>query len=952
MNLSESIFQLRRFFCMATAVILFLPHLSAQPNGQPGSKESLPSDPMTRVDTLDNGFTYYIRRNTDPANKVEMRLVVRAGLEQEDSDQLQYAHLIEHLPISGTEHFNNPRDYFEKFGVRWGADLTGYTSWDATLYNVTIPSNNDSLLTAGLLFMRDCAQGINFEANHVDQEKHAVLEEIRQGYGYESTISEEYMPKVARYPKYSTWTSDKMLKSIANYDRGGLLRYYKDWYRPNLQGVIIVGDINVDTLEAKIITMFKALRNPDQQRKRKEVIIPLTGKSQIIRITHKEFPGISMNMIMKKKLTLLRTTDDYKNSVVAELYNDMMQHRFARSMNRYNPPVSNAGSRFYTDAGWLYNKFDVLKTYGEIRADSFQSGFITLYTELERVKRFGFFEHELRRAKEVFFSHYTLDDKTKSKNLVDVYYRHFAKRETAPDPNVEYSLVAQLVNGLTLTEVNGIAKKWITEKDRDIIIISGEKEKSIIPDDKTLLSWISLIKTSHLKPIDKSTTRTLSINLARAQPDTSGLRTSHNKELDVTTVALKNGIKIILKPMAPSDSNNKIVMEGFSHGGASQSNDNYTTATFASDIVINSGVGGLNKFELKDFLFDKDVEVAPYIDEYRHGLKGSCSPRDFEIMMQLIYAYFFHPNTNKDAFIDWKVTKKYALENAFRDQNNVLPTIENQQLQLAAGRNPTTPEDLEKINLEHAIATFKGYFASGCVFTFVFSGNFDLKTVINISSLYLGALPGSGVYCQHDNSPENVTSIQGDLSKNVHAGLDDKASVRLLFFNNYKYNFANNIKMDVLGKILHIKLTERLREKEKGVYGAKAWTSYAKTPHGNCKLGVIFDCAPENVARLIAATMEEIENLRSQGPDPDDIQKVVEQERTVFQNQLANRNFWLKYMVTQYFNGEDPNELLRRSSAINALTQTDLKEMAHEYFNKQNCIRLVRFPEKSPAAHE
>lgn len=907
-------------------------------------QETLPLDPGIRTGRLANGFTYYIRKNTEPKNRVQLYLANKIGSILENDDQQGLAHFMEHMGFNGTKNYpkNDLVNYLQKTGVRFGADLNAYTSFDETVYQLPIPSDDPEILKNGIQIMRDWAQNATLTDEEINKERGVVLEEKRLGKGAQQRMQEKYLPLLfnnSRYSKRLPIGTEEILKKFTPHT---LRQFYNDWYRPDLQALIVVGDIDINATEQMIRLKFSDLKNPDNSRPRTKYTIPLTGKNQFITVTDKEMPVTVAQILIKHPEAVLKTTTDYRNSMIRSLFNRMLQARYSELTKQADPPFlqGSAGISGFLAGLDVYNASVVAKP-GEL-----ERGFKAVLTETERVKRFGFTQTELDRARQAYLLDFETSfkekDKTSSENYVQEYVRLFLNGEASPGIDWEYNFVKNNIDGITLNEVKAVSKQYITDINRDVIIMGPEKDKDNLPNEQTVNSWLTSVKNNNISAyVDQVSNKPL-----LAVKPAAGKVISEKKltDIGVTEWTLSNGVKVILKPT--DFKNDEISFSAFSPGGTSLYSDaDFQSASNASSIIQRSGAGDFNSVELPKLLTGKRAFVSPFITERSEGLSGSTNPKDIETALQLVYLYFTRPRKDPEIFKGYITQQKGSLANRGNDPNSVFSDTLSAVLgNYNVRRTGPSLQKTDQINLDRAFDIYKERFADAGDFTFTFVGNFDPQQIKPLLEQYLGGLPA----LKRNEAAKNlgIRPPSGKISKTVYKGQEEKAAVRLIFTGDYVYSPETNIQLDALAEALQIKLIERLREDEGGVYSPGAGVSYSKYPTGRYSFYIVFGCAPENVDKLIASSLDEINKIRQNGAQEVDIQKFIAEETRTTEIQLKENSFWLGYLTGQYQDKENPSAILTYLQSLKKVTPQTLKVAANKYLSGENFIRAVLLPEK------
>jgi len=914
------------------------------PTTKQSSSGIIPLDPAIRTGKLPNGFTYYIRKNIEPKNRVQLYLANKIGSIMENDDQRGLAHFMEHMGFNGTKNFpkNDLVNYLQKAGVRFGADLNAYTSFDETVYQLPIPSDDPEVLKNGIQIMRDWAQEATLDPVEIDKERGVVLEEKRLGKGAQQRMQDKYLPMLFNNSRYSDRLPIGTEEVLKNFSAETIKQFYTDWYRPDLQALIVVGDIDVDAMEQTIKAKFSDLKNPAKPRQRTKYSISLLNKNQFIAVTDKEFPVSVAQIMIKHPESKLITTADYRNSILRTLFNSMIGTRFADMSKQADPPFLQAGANI---SGFLagldmYNVFVVAKP-GEM-----ERGFKAILTETERVQRFGFTQTELDRAKQSYLTNmesaFKEKDKTPSESLVNEYLRHFLEQEASPGIEYEYKMANNMTGGISLNDVNNLAKKYITDVNRDVIIMGPEKDKDNLPDEAKVESWISGTKQSNISAyVDQVSDKPL---LSAKLSGGKVISESKMPEIGVTEFKLSNGVKVVLKPT--DFKNDEISFSAFSAGGSSLYSDaDFQSALYATAIIRNGGLGEFNSVQLPKLLSGKKVSVSPYITERFEGISGSTSPKDIETALQLTYLYFTQPRKDAETFKGLIAQQKGGLANRGNDPNSVFADSVAAILgNYNVRRTGPSVEKINQVSLDRAFEIYKDRFADASDFTFVFVGSFNPAELRPLLEQYLGSLPSG-------NRKETAKDLgiqipAGKIDKKIYKGQEPKASVRLVFSGDYTWSEKHNNQLNALAEVLTIKLIERLREDEGGVYGVGARASYSKFPKGRYSFNISFGCAPENVEKLISSTLDEINKIRVNGALAGDIEKFIAEETRTTETQLKDNGFWLGYLTSQLQNEDEPKQVLSYLESLKELSPEALKATVQYRLNPDNFIRMVLLPEK------
>jgi len=907
----------------------------------------LPLDPAVRTGKLANGFTYYIRHNEEPKNRVVMYMVNKAGSVLEDEDQRGLAHFMEHMSFNGTVRFphNDLVDYLQKAGVRFGADINAYTSFDETVYQLPLTSDNPGILRQGIRIMHDWAQSATLDPVEIDKERGVVLEEKRLGKGAGERMQRVVWPVLLNNSRYAVRIPIGLDTVLDNFKRPTIYRFYHDWYRPDLQALIIVGDINADSMERVVRVQFADLKNPVHEKPRIQYSIPLDGKDHFVAVTDPEMTSTTAEVIIKHPLVPLKTAADYRKAILQNLFNQMLAERYSELSRKADPPFVSGAAGISSMMG----KLSIYDASVEARPGELESGFKALWRESERVKRFGFTATELARAKAEYLSsleeQLAEKDKTNSGDLVKEYQEYFLRGTASPGIVAEARLTRAAMPAITLAEVNSLAAAYITATNRDIIIEAPDRDKAGLPGEAAVKGWMASVAAEHLRPYQDAVNK---LPLLSAEPLPGKIvGESRNRTLHTTTLVLSNGLKVVLKPT--TFKNDEVLFSGFAPGGTSLVADSdFQSADNADGLVNAGGMGNYSADQLEHFLEGRQLKVAPFIGSRYQGVSGSSTNRDLKTALEMVYAEFTEPRLDTAVIRGIITRSRDGLLNRGNDPESVFGDTVSAVL---GDHNPRSNgpsiDKLDQIDAAKAFQIYKARFADASNFTFVFTGSIDTAAIKPLLAKYLGALPSTYAHEQARDLHMHIPA--GRISKNVYKGSEPKASVLLVFSGPFDYTPANRVRLDALKEVLEIRLLQRLREDESGVYSPGVEQSSSKYPEGRFSFMVEFGCAPQNVEKLIASALDEIRKLREEGPLPGNVDKWQAEAKAANAIALKTNDFWLDYLSGQLQNNEDMDQVGGYDALLDSVKPAELREMAAQCFSGDNYIRLVLLPEAAIA---
>jgi zinc protease len=912
----------------------------------------IPLDKNIIKGKLDNGLTYYIRKNTQPEERVELRLAVNAGSLMEDDDQLGLAHFTEHMAFNGTENFekNELIDVLQMAGVKFGAHLNAYTSFDETVYMLRVPTS-DTTLQKSLQILEDWASGITFDKEEIDKERGVVIEEWRIGQGAQQRMRDEYLPVLLSDSRYANRMPIGTREILEKFDYQTLERFYEDWYRPDQMAVIAVGDIDTQAMEQEIKERFGDLQAPAKVRERELFEVPDHQDIKVSVVTDKENTSNVVQLFYKQEgvAGTEETIKDFREMYKHSLFTGMLSQRLAELTQKAEPPFLNAGAYY----GNIIRTKEGFQEYAVVSEGGLQQGLRTLMEENEKVKRFGFTESELDRYKKSMITNYQAAykerEKTESRRFADEYVRNFLEGEPAPGIVFEYQFIQKFLPTISLEEVNSLATEWMDGNNLVVIVTAPEKEGVEVPTKEDVLQIMEEVQSAEVEAYEDEAIASTLIDNVPAPAEITAENTI--EEIGVTELTLANGVKVVMKPTDFKD--DEILMYAHSPGGHSVFDDEkYYSAVYSDGIVQQSGVKDFSSVALDKFLSDKNASASPYISGLKEGFSGNATPEDFETMLQLTHLYFTSPRKDQESFQSFVSKYKAYYANVL---SNPQYYYQDRLMRIMSQDHPRgggfpTQEDFEKINFDEAYNAYQDRFADAGDFTFFFVGNLDIENMKPLIASYLGSLPAQG----RSESWEDVgiRPPSGVVKEKVMKGTDPKSMVNITFTGELAYDRKEAYELNSLVQALSIKLIEEIREKRSGLYGIGANANVAKYPYEHYSIRISFPCAPENVADLTEAVFEEIRKMQANGPTEADLKKVKETQRREMETNLKQNEYWLRGLEQAYFMDMDPINLVEYDESIKGLTVEDLKETANKYFNFDQYVQVVLYPEEAASSDE
>ena len=935
---------MKKIYTLIIGLLLFPIFICAQ---QLDYSKPIPCDSTVKTGKLENGLTYYIKKNAKPQSKVDLRLVVNAGSILEADDQQGLAHFIEHMCFNGTKRFpkNQLVDYLQSIGVKFGQHLNAYTSFDETVYFLPIPSDDPEKLEKGFQIIEDWAFNTILTPEEIDKERGVVLEEYRLGLGAQKRMEARYLSKMMYGSHYAERLPIGKKEILENFKYQSLVDFYKDWYRPNLMSVIVVGDIDVVEMEKKIISHFSVYKNPINEKPRKIYEVP-NHKETFVAVENDKESSASQVLLLYKDYGAPKpvvNVGDYKHTIVEGLFASVLNKRLDELTNSATPPFT-YGYSFY--GGTFARNKKGYQSMAMCQEDKQLSALKVLVTENERVKKFGFTQGELDRSKAQFLASvekaYNDKNKINSVSYVGQYQSNFLENEPAPGIEWTYQTMKQLIPLIKLADVNSLIGTYMREDNRVVIFTGPEKEGLKKVTEQQVIDALKT-DTNTLTPYkDEHVVLSLIRNDVRAG---TIVKRENNSKIGTKTLILSNGVKVTYKNT--DFKNDEILFEAISFGGSNMYSDaDMKKVQFANGALTEAGFSGLQLNSINKFMTGKIARVKPYIGITAEGLKGNATPKDLESLFQMTYAYFTNLNFDQSAFEGYKQKQEAFFSNMLSQPNFYFQqefyTYLNTNNPRFNGLIPTA-KTWQETDYSLAYKKYKERFANAADFEFYFVGNIDDNTIESYATKYLASLPAS------ENREKALDlgyrMLAGDLKKVVNKGIDPKSNVLIMYYGDAQYSDKDALTMQALGEIVTIKLTEQLREIESGVYAVSAKGALNKVPNSSYSFTIGFPCGPDNAEKLKGSALQVLQKIIDNGPDEKDLAKFKEGELSDYKNNIKENSYWLSNFIRSYTNGNSPEDVLNYETFVNALNAKDIQNIARKYLNKDKAIGIL-MPEK------
>ncbi len=909
--------------------------------------EKLPIDPNVRVGHLENGLTYYIRHNEQPKQRCEFHIAQAVGAVLEEDDQNGLAHFLEHMAFNGTEHFPGKGiiNYFESVGVNFGGNINAYTSIDETVYRLSdVPTYREGIVDSALLVLHDWACGLLLLPEEIDDERGVIREEWRTGRTADRRLWKEI--RALKYPGSQYAKRDVIGDTavINNFAYDALRSYYKKWYGPDNQAIIVVGDIDVDQIEQKIKALWadvpaRANRGERplytvEDNKEPLVAIALDPEAQNTRIEleykHEQLPEALQN-----------TDQAYLLSILYQLINDMLENRFSELSLDPNASFMAAGS-YYGEIVKLKDAFVAVSVPKEGRE---KEALNDLLVQMEKMQRYGFTNAELERAKSDYLSDmeksYNERDTRRNISIARECIRNFEDHESMPGIEWEYKFAKTVLPLIQVDMVNEVAKQMVHENPT--VAITGPKKESVkIPSAEEILA---MLKTVNEEEIEAPKEETIDTQLVKKAPKAGKIKkTAQNEEYGVTEWTLSNGVRVLVKPTTFKQ--DEIRLYAYSKGGRSLINtEDLYAADFATSAVSMMGLGDFSANNLQKALAGKTASTSASINSYSETVSGSSSIKDFETMLQLVYLQFTAPRRDEDAFStlmslmhNQLINKDKNPKAAFSDSVQVFNTNHSERTTI------WSVEKLDKVTLDKCLEIYSERFANPADFTFILVGNIDPKdkATQKLVGQWLGGLKTTKA---REEIRDNGVRVPLGVQRNYFTRqMETTTASNRIQYTSYDipYSLDNDLNMEMIGRILSTRYLESIREREGGSYGVGCAGRLDINPVSCARLIMQFDTDPAKQTKLMQIIHEEVKTIIENGPLAQDLGKEKESMLKDFQEDLEKNSYWETMIYLYYRYGID--YLADYQKAVNNITAESVQNTLRKLVDAGNMFEVVMSP--------
>ncbi len=927
--------------------------LSASAQQQPFNLMApVPLDTAVRYGVLPNGATYYIRHNAKPEGRANFHIFYKVGAVQETDAQNGLAHFLEHMAFNGSKHFteNELIDYLHSIGLRFGENLNAMTGQEMTTYMVTnVPTElRPTVLDSVMLVLHDWAGFISLNHKDIDEERGVITEEWRSGNSAGRRVFEQMAPVMydsTIYAYRNVIGNEQQLKSFSYAE---IEDFYHKWYRPDLMAFFVVGDFDVNEMEARLKRIMADIPEAAVKTPRATVVFPENDKPLIAIVTDPEYSANNLQLIFRhdpKPMEIRGLNAAYYSDMVTSLIGSMLNQRFSEIAKRENAPFLGAGGGY----SQLAEPSDAFFASASSKDNGLLTAFEAVYTELLRMQRGGFTESELTRAKtnrlRSLENAYENRADRNNQSFVNEYMNHFSEGEPFTWAEKELEIGKAALGNINIEIVNMVASQLITDKNIAITFAMPEKETVVPPTTEQVLASIDKVKALDIE-LYKDEVADAPLMSPEAIAALKGSKIKADKKPGMygsKAYTLGNGIRVIVKPT--DFSKDQIIMASSQKGGTSlitDLNEMYNIGS-ATAVASSSGVSDFTQIQLGKMLTGKIASAGVYIGSLTQGINGSCSPKDLETMLQLAYLRYTAPRFSQE---DFNVMMSRARTNYENSKNNPNFIFSDSLSKIVYGHNPMVFTISDEILAAQSLSTmeelYKRYFSNAYGMTFTFVGNIDEATFLPLVQKYLGSLPSKKTGMKWgDNVHYPVAGI-------VDETFDTKMETPLLTFyriytGTVPYSLRESICLDAARYILNMRYTKQIREEKGGTYGVGTGLSFQKDPKSFYTLTVTFRTDTSKIAELEPIVQQVIDDLVRDGVTDEELSKTTGFFLKKFTEGFKDNWFWQGYLNRYYFN--DFDGYTEYEALVNSLTPADIQAAAKAAFTQGNEISIIQKPQ-------
>lgn len=912
---------------------------------------SIPVDPDVKIGKLDNGLTYYIRHNAWPEQRAEFYIAQRVGSIQENDEQRGLAHFLEHMCFNGTENFkgNDIIKWCETIGVKFGRDLNAYTSIDQTVYNISnVPTTREGIVDSCLLILHDWADGLLLEAGEIDKERGVIHEEWRMRTTATMRMLERDLPRLYPNSKYGHRMPIGLMEIIDNFKPEVLRAYYEKWYRPDNQAIIVVGDVDVDKVEQKIKNLFAPIKMPQNPAPVVAEAVPDNKEAIFVVDKDKEMQYSIVQLMFKSD----PVPDEVKGNM-QYLVIDYLKDACIGMLNDRLTELAQKADCPYLQGGVDYDQYLLSKTKDAFnisvlpKEGQTEAALKAAFIEARRAAQFGFTATEYQRYKQNFISQldkqYSNKDKRYNSQFVNEYVKNYLDNEPIPGLDDYYQVMKQLAPMLPLETVNELMKSFFEDKDSNMVVLNmnQEKEGAVYPTEASLKKAIDEARATQVEPyVDNVKNEPLITKMPKAGKI---VKEVPGKKFDYKELTLSNGAKVILKHTDLKKDQVVLASEGF--GGSSLYGEkDFANIKMFDDAIEASGLGNFSHTELEKAMAGKIASASMALGRDRANITGSSTPNDVEAMLQLVYLYFTNINKDQESYDNMMKTAELMLKNKLLQPEAVFSdsltlTVQNHSKRFA----PLTMDDLEKVSYDRILEMAKEQTSNAAAYTFTIIGNYDEATIRPLIEQYLASLPAQKKVVKGKDVNE---TFKGEVINDFKRKMETPKAIAVMVWSNtqMKYTLENIIRADMVGQILSMIYTEKIREEASAAYSVLAQAGLSRDDYRTTGTVLVYcPMKPEKGDVATKIMLDEVNNM-AKSVDAEKLNKVKEYMLKNVDDQAKTNNYWIRVIGRLRDYGVDVHTDYKK--VVEAQTPDAISAFMQEFLKPGNRAEVIMLPEE------
>ncbi|MFR9650342.1 MAG: insulinase family protein [Rikenellaceae bacterium] len=941
----------RRAIFSLLVTVIFL-QLSSNFASAQSPLDPIPQDEEVRIGVLNNGLTYYIRANDKPKGQADFYIYSDVGAIQEADDQQGLAHFMEHMAFNGTKNLPGKQliDYLESIGVKFGQNLNAYTALDETVYMMKdVPVTREGVIDTALLILHDWAYYIDPKPEEIDKERGVIKEELRtrDTAGWRSFM--EQMKSIGMGTIYAERNIIGYLDFLESFPYEALTRFYHDWYRPDYQALIIVGDIDVDDIEQRIIALCGDIPAAAATAPQKQTVIVPDNHEPIISIySDPEMTVSDITIIAKGSATPIEERNTYKQAwadILDSYITKIMSYRFADLMQQEGTPLQ----YIYFDRGeYIIPTLSAEYTWTKVKEGRMADAFNMTYTEMERMRRHGFNPDEWQRAKVDMLSsaksRYDGRYDLKNNSYISRYMAAYSENAAIPDALTRYQIDTTYINSISLDEINEVVKGFNFEENMVILINSIQKDGVEIPTQEQVLTWMESIQASDITPLEEREELPPLIPEGTILGGSPVVAERTVEEVDAVEWTLDNGIVVVVKPTTFKQ--NEVRITSSAQGGSSifTGRDEAATARRYFNALISSmGLGEFSATNLRRATTGKNAWASRSVGSETSSVSGGSTPEDLETMLQLIYLQFTSPRYDETDYNNMMETMRNNIANQLLSPN-IQAYSEYQDV--LYGGEPTKQinnlENLAQVSFSHLETINDALFSDANDFRFTIIGNVDLDTLKPLVEQYIGSLPTAGEKLEWLD--DGVRKVRGEVSHDFSTRMEQpKVKVMYHIYSQEPFTLRKSIVKTFLKDALDDIYLNRIREEKGGTYGVGVSVGNERRPEEQFTLSINFDTNVEMADELMEDVLAGVEEIINQGVSPEQMNKTREFLLKDFENKREDNNNWI-YLIRELYD-HNLDRLGESVDIINGITSEEVSALAAQIYQSGNIVKVVMRPE-------